>query len=130
MIRYTCAGLVLLGVLLLTPMSTMAQNPVPCTRPFANPEGIDGQDQTISLTPVLIFRPHTGVCSWIVSNTSATDAIRCRSINDGMVSATSGQKIGPGGAWSMGTEGQSGLRCIRDQSATADVITSSTWVLP
>jgi hypothetical protein len=92
-----------------------------CLTKLSNPNGLAGADIPISTTPFVVFTPDVTSCEGIVVNTSSLHALRCRGPEDGMVSATAGTIIKPGGVLKLGAEARTGLACIRDTSAPSDV---------
>jgi hypothetical protein len=92
-----------------------------CLTKLSNPNGIAGADTPISTTPFVVFTPDVTSCEGIVVNTSNLHALRCRGPEDGVVSATAGTILKPGGVLKLGAEARTGLSCIRDTSAPSDV---------
>jgi hypothetical protein len=87
-------------------------------------------DVTVSTTAIQVVAANQGLCGATVINTSASDKLRCRSIRDGAPTSTLGLLLGAGGVLELKLDSQPGWFCIRDTSATGDVVVNITLSLP
>lgn len=102
----------------------------PCRHVKANELGTTRQDIPIDTTAVQVIPTNVRLCGATILNTSATQALRCAGVNDGLPTATAGGKIPPGAILQLGLESQDGWYCIRDTSATGSATVSIYTMYP
>ena len=102
----------------------------PCRQVKANELGTTRQDIFVDTSAVQVIPTSARLCGATILNTSATQALRCAGVQDGLPTAVAGGKLPPGAILQLGLESQEGLFCIRDTSATGSATVSVFTVYP
>lgn len=95
-----------------------------CRNLKANPSGTGRQPITVSTSAITVVAANQKLCDAVLTNTSNTQKLRCAAIPDGDPTASAGFDFLPLQVISLEFAAQKGLKCVRDTSASADVIVS------